>query len=1037
MKHHVTNQEYWRSLEEYAEGPQIREQIEKEFPGYNPDTLLSLSRRSFMRLMGASLAMAGVGLSGCRRWPQEKLAPFTVNPKNRLPGVTEQYATVMELGGVSRPLLVTSFDGRPIKIEGNPSHPYSATVTDKIGSADAMAQASVLELYDPDRSREVVDRTVDPPAIRGWDDFRAALDPELIKLRGTDGTGFAVLAEATTAPTTRRLKAKFLKAFPKAAWYEYEPLSNDNELAGAKLAFGSPRRVVLQLDKAAAVVSFDADLLGTHPAHTKYASDWSSRRRSADQGEMNRVHIVESCLSITGTVADERLAARPSRIGALVAALAAKVGVGSASISLSNEEIAFVDSAAADLLANKGAGVVAMGSHLPPELHHLGHAINEKIGAFGATATLVEIPGEDRQPHLESITSLKLAIEAKSITALLILGGNPVYDAPSEMQFAKLIDSVPFSVRLGLYEDETSLRSKWHIPRSHFLEAWGDGRAWDGTISVQQPLIEPLYEGKSVNELLAIVIGEKDADGDSLVRATFTPLLPGNDFEKSYRKALHDGLLQGTAAKSQTAAVAPLGNYAAPAISTDLEVRYQQALGLYDGRFANSGWLQEMPDPITKVTWDNPAYFSKKDADDLDVSTGDMVTLQLQSGSIDMAVYVLPGQPIGVIGLPLGYGRQLENLKIGVGVGFNTYAARTAKEFFTGSEVKVSKTGDSYSLAMTQNHYLIDALGFQEREERTGGKFESGKLIHETTLVDFKSDGDLFHRNTDGSMSLKQLFAPPMQFNDPHAWGMAVDMNSCIGCNACVIACQSENNIPVVGKDQVMVNRAMHWIRIDRYFKGDPVDPNIEVVYQPLMCQHCENAPCEQVCPVAATVHDTEGLNTMVYNRCIGTRYCSNNCPYKVRRFNYLDWQSKDPRGWAKPYLGIPDQQQLEMVNKIKAMVFNPDVTVRMRGVMEKCTYCVQRIHSVQIAKGNTDVAHADEDPESRKIHDGDILTACQQACPTQAIFFGDLNDPDSKVTRLQKNNRAYPILSELNTRPRTWYLAKVRNPAQEPEHSA
>ena len=907
----------------------------------------------------------------------------------------------------------------------------------EIGSADAIAQASVLELYDPDRSREVVDRTVDPPVVSGWDEFRAALDPELMKLRGSDGAGVAVLSEATGSPTTQRLKAKFLKVFPSATWHEYEPLSSDNELAGARLAFGSPRRVVLQLDKAAVVVSFDADLLGTHPAHTKYASDWSSRRRSADQGEMNRVYIAESCLSITGTVADERLAARPSRLGALLAALAAKVGVGAAANSLSSEETAFVESAAADLLANKGSGVVAVGSHLPAELHHLGHAINEKIDALGATAAVIEIAGGDRPTHLDSITALKSAIEAKSVTSLLLLGGNPVYDAPSEMQFAKLVDSVPFSIRLGLYEDETSLRCKWHLPRAHYLEAWGDGRAWDGTISVQQPLIEPLYGGKSVNELLAVMIGEKDADGDSLVRTTFSSLLPDGDFEKGYRKVLHDGLLPGSAAKGEAGTAAAPANYAAPTAPSGLEFRYQQSLGLYDGRFCNSGWLQEMPDPITKVTWDNPAYFSKKDADDLGVETNDMVTLELPGGSLDIAVYVLPGQPLGVIGLPLGYGRQLDSLKIGVGVGFNTYATRTSGGFFTGSVAKVTKTGDSYSLAMTQNHYLIDALGFKEREERTGGKFESGKLIHETTLADFKADGELFHRNTDGSMSLKQLFAPPMQFNDPHAWGMAVDMNSCIGCNACVIACQAENNIPIVGKDQVMVSRAMHWIRIDRYFKGDPIDPNIEVVYQPLMCQHCENAPCEQVCPVAATVHDTEGLNTMVYNRCIGTRYCSNNCPYKVRRFNYLDWHSKDPRGWAKPYLGIPDQQQLEMVNKIKAMVFNPDVTVRMRGVMEKCTYCVQRIHGVQIAKGNTDVAHADEDPESRKIHDGDIVTACQEACPTQAIVFGDLNDKTSKVTLLQQNNRAYPILSELNTRPRTWYLAKVRNPAEVPEHSA
>ncbi len=1027
MKHHVTNREYWRSLEEYADGPEIRTQIEKEFPGYNPDTILSLSRRSFMRLMGASLAMSGVGLAGCRRWPQEKLAPYTVNPKNRLPGVTEQYATIMDLGGAARPLLVTSFDGRPIKIEGNPSHPFSATVPDKIGAASAHAQASILELYDPDRSREVVDRTTDQAIIRSWDEFRPVLDAQLITLRGTGGAGMAVLSETSSSPTTQRLKAKFLATFPSAKWYEYEPISDDNELAGAKLAFGAPRRTWLHLDKTAVLVSFDADLLGTHPAHTKYASDWSSRRRSADQGEMNRVHLAESCLSITGTVADERLATRPSRVGVLVAALATKLGLGGTVNALSKEETAFVESASADLLKSLGAGAVAIGSHLPPEVHHLGHAINEKIGAFGSTVTLMEVADSGRPAHLESIAALSEAIKSKAVTSLLVLGGNPAYDAPSELKFEKLLYSLPFSVRLGLYEDETSLYCKWHVPRAHFLECWGDGRSWDGTISVQQPMIEPLYGGKSANELLAVVIGEKETDGDTLVRATLASLLPTATFEKSYRRVLHDGLLPDSAAKMANGTVAVPVNFVAPATESDFEVRYQQSLGLYDGRFANSGWLQEMPDPITKVTWDNPAYFSKKDADALDVETGDMVTLTLPGGTLDIAVYVLPGQPIGVIGLPLGYGRKIESLKIGVNVGFNTYAARTSTGFFAVSGVKVASAGDTYKLAMTQNHYLIDSLGFNEREERTGGKFESGKLIHETSLEAYKSDGDLFHRNEDGSMSLKQLFAPPMQYNDPHAWGMAVDMNSCIGCNACVIACQAENNIPIVGKDQVMVNRAMHWIRIDRYFKGDPIDPGIEVVYQPLMCQHCENAPCEQVCPVAATVHDTEGLNTMVYNRCIGTRYCSNNCPYKVRRFNYLDWQSKDPRGWAKPYLNIPDQQQLEMVNKIKAMVFNPNVTVRMRGVMEKCTYCVQRIHSVQTDKGN----------RNEPIEDGDIVTACQETCPTQAIVFGDLNDPNSKVTQLQKNNRAYPILSELNTRPRTWYLAKVRNPAKEPEHSA
>jgi MoCo/4Fe-4S cofactor protein with predicted Tat translocation signal len=1039
MKHHVTNREYWRSLEELADGPEIRGQIEKEFPGYDPEEIVALSRRSFMRLMGASLAMAGVTLSGCRRWPEEKLAPYTVTPKGRLPGVTEQYASIMELGGVSRPLLVTSFDGRPIKIEGNPSHPFSWTVEGKIGSADAMAQASVLELYDPDRSREVVYRTIEEPRVTNWESFRQALDAQLMKLRGTGGAGLAILSETTTSPTTLRLKARLLEAMPGAKWYEYEALSNDNETAGARTAFGQPLRTQLHLDKTAVVVSFDADLLGTHPAHTRYAADWSSRRRSADEGQMIRLYMAESCLSITGTVADVRLASKPSRIGLLLAALAAKLGVsGVAAPALSKEEETFIAAAASDLQNSGKLGAVAVGAHLAPQLHHLGHAINEKLGAIGSTVSLFSVPGDDRPTHLESISAFVSDAQAGRINTLIVFGGNPVYDAPADLSIVKAIAAVPMSVRLGLYEDETSLRCTWHVPRSHYLESWGDGRAWDGTVSVQQPMIEPLYDGKSVNEILALLIGEKVIDGDSLVRQTFAAMLPGGtEFEEKYRTILHDGLQSDSAAEMVSPQLLPGAHFSFPdSAPGSFEVRYQQSLGCYDGRFANSGWLQEMPDPITKMTWDNPAYLSKKDADDLDVETGDMVTLTLPGGSMDLPVYVLPGQPIGVIGLVLGYGRTCSG-NIGNEIGFNVYPLRTIGTFFAADGVTATKAHKSYSLAMTQNHYLIDALGFEEREERTGGKFESGKLIHETTLVDFKADTNLFHRNTDGSMSLKQLFNPPMQFNDPHAWGMAVDMNSCIGCNACVIACQAENNIPIVGKEQVMRNRQMHWIRIDRYFKGEPEDPNIEVVYQPLMCQHCENAPCEQVCPVAATVHDSEGLNTMVYNRCIGTRYCSNNCPYKVRRFNYLDWQSKDPRGWAKPWLNIPDTQQREMVDKIKRMVFNPDVTVRMRGVMEKCTYCVQRIHGVQIAKGNIDVADSQNNPAARKINDGDIITACQQACPTQAIVFGDLNDPAAKVTQLQKNNRAYPILSELNTRPRTWYLAKVRNPADESEQPA
>jgi len=1012
---------YWRSLAHLSDGPDMRELIGKEFPGYDAEGMVNSSRRRFLKLMGASMALAGVTLSGCRRWPEEKLAPYSTNPRGRIPGVPEQYATAMELAGVAQPLLVTSYDGRPIKIEGNPSHLFSMTVKDKIGAADAFAQASVLEMYDPHRSQRFIDSRQQMKES-SWPEFQAFAAKHFADLK-TNSATLAILSEATASPSVWDMRRRLAAAFGQAKWYEYEPISWDAELEGSKLAFGKPVRNRLHLEKASRVVLLDADLLGMHPAHVRYAADWAERRRSADVGDMSRVYLAECGFSITGTVTDVRLPVNPSRLYALARAIATKLGVEgiSGEEKLSDAETRFAEAAAMDLKSAGPNGVIAGGQALPPIGHALICAINEKIGAVGNTIVYHEDPTGDRPSHAKSIIDLADQIKAGTVNTLLVLGGNPAYDAPADLEFGKLLTQVAMTIRLGLYEDETSKLCRWHLPRAHYLESWGDGRAWDGTAGIIQPLILPLYGGKSVIELLAIIIGDKVTEGYDLVRRTWREqFLKGDDFERAIRRVIEAGVLEGSEFVTLQASVKP-SQYPAAQTSEGMYVRFAPGSHTYDGRFANNGWLQETPDPLTKLVWDNAALIAKKDADAAGVTTGDLIHIDAPPGrSIEIPAYVMPGQPVGVITLPLGQGRTSAG-PIGDGVGFDCYQLRSSQAPDVVAGAKIRAASGTYRLVATQDHHILDSIGVGGREKRVGGKGESGIIIREATLAEFKSDPNSVHG---GPRKIElQLFEAPSDYTDTHAWAMSVDLNSCIGCNACALACQAENNIPIVGKIEAYNHREMNWIRIDRYFKGDADDPTIEVVHQPMMCQQCENAPCEQVCPVGATVHDSEGLNTMVYNRCIGTRYCSNNCPYKVRRFNYFDYHSKDPRSnWGTPWPFFPDSQQYNTVPKIEQMVFNPDVSLRMRGVMEKCTYCVQRIHRATIAKRG----------QGEDVTDGDIITACQQACPTQAIVFGDLNDPESKVSKLHKNQRSYGVLSEeLNTRPRTKYLAKIRNPVE------
>jgi Fe-S-cluster-containing dehydrogenase component len=1022
------------------------------------------TRRDFLSLMGASLALAGV--AGCTRWPEEKLAPEAHRAENRAPGESKYYATAFELGGMGQGVLVKCVDGRPVKVEGNPLHPLNR------GAADAIAQASVLELYDPDRSRGVIRREGGKRVESSWEEF-AKWARENIP---ADGEGFCVLGEATNSPSMLDMRSRLQQAMPRTQWFEYEPISNDNERKGINYTFpftfdqdwtvdrpsyvdDRPSYVekshqiklfrlsnfscVLELSKADVVVSVDADIFGDgNPLAIKYARDFASRRKLDDRAtarsddkqppEMNRLYVIESLHTITGACADYRYAADPSEIVTFVEGLFKAIKGDQTDGAI---RTAFMNRVVADLLAHAGRSVVIAGPRQSWQLHACVAAINHKLGNIGNAVQFYPEPESRQTPYRNTLDSLIELIQNGKVHTIAILGGNPVYNAPADFSFDEVLKKVPNRIRLAIYEDETSDSCTWHLSRKHYLESWGDARTYDGTISITHPLIEPLFDGRSAVELLAMILDDKEGladSGEAIVRRAIKAAIGDSFSDWAWKKALADGIVEGSNWKS-----IPINELLSrllidiPEVPHELGVIGRNASLLlyadskvYDGRFANNGWLQELPDPMTRLTWGNAALMSPAMADELPVHNDDIVSLEVEGLKPLLApVLIVPGMADGVVGLALGYGRQFAGT-IGDNVGANAYLLRSnfAMNLHSQCWIAVRPTGQKAKLATVQDHHVFDALGKRAIQDRipeivvegTLEKYRADqslgieKTAAKSLFQEHKFDGRVDGRDAEGA---NPLGLPDHRF---HRWGLIVDLSACTGCGACVVACQAENNIPIVGKEQVLLGREMHWIRVDRYFR-DGDEP--ASVHQPVLCMHCQNAPCESVCPVAATTHSQEGINMMTYNRCVGVRYCLNNCPYKVRRFNFFDYNRGQLTDLYTPNLARRPISELLRMQK------NPDVTVRMRGVMEKCNYCVQRIEHARI------VARREGD---RPIRDGEIQTACQQSCPAQAITFGDLNDPASRVSRLAAQARAYGLLDGyLHTEPRTRYLAKVRNASE------
>ncbi|HEY3784798.1 MAG TPA: Fe-S-cluster-containing hydrogenase [Steroidobacteraceae bacterium] len=962
---------FWRSLEELLEQPQGLQRLRQAVPqvaALDP----VLDRRSFLGLLGASLALGG--LAGCSGPPPEQIVPWVRSPPGLRASEPELYATTLQIGAEVIGVLVQTYEGRPTKIEGNPAHPAS------LGSTDAMTQAAVLELWDPDRSQAPVQHG----SVASWDDFQAQAAASARQF-AHDGRGLHVLSGRIESPSLAAQREALLHRYPGARWHQYEAIDDDNAREGALLAFGSPLRVRHRFDRAAVIVSLEADFLGSMPGHVRAARDFAAKRRPAGSpATMSRLYVVEATMSLTGTNADHRWPLRATDISALAHALATRLGVvlpsdspGSAQNGTDHRDATRLQALVGDLQDHRGASLVIAGETQPPLVHALAILMNQILGNIGTTVEYFESP-EPREGSAASLRALSESMAAGEVDTLWILDGNPVYSAPADLHFAARLASVRHTVHVGLFRDETAARCAWHLPRSHSLESWSDLRTYDGTASIVQPVISPLYDVRSLHEILALLLGSSPTDGRSIVRATWSGRLGLHD-EQAWESVLREGVIRDSAP-------AALGARAElRALPPDIRTRAQGSLDLlfrpdptvWDGRYANNGWLQELPKVVSQLTWGNAAWLSPALATRQSLANGDVIELRSQGRSLQAPVWIVPGQADETVVVSLGYGRTVLG-HVGERLGYDANRVRSASAPWQ-AQCTMAPTGHHLELVTTQRHHVMQA----EVPVRTG------------TLAQFRANPAFMQADSSTPPSLY-----PQRPAGEYRWGMSIDLNSCIGCGACTLACQAENNIPVVGAEEVARGRELHWIRVDRYFQGTPARPHVH--HQPVPCMHCEHAPCELVCPVGATVHDSEGLNVQVYNRCIGTRFCSNNCPYKVRRFNFL--------------------QYADLRSPTLAARRNPEVSVRNRGVMEKCTYCIQRI----------EVAHIEADRGMRRIGDGEVVTACQAACPAKAITFGDTADPAAAVSREKASSRNYLLLEDLNTRPQTSYLGSLRNPHPE-----
>ena len=964
---------YWRTLDELAQTPEFEEMLHREFPRHASEWTDKASRRDFLKVMSASLALAG--LSACTKQPLEPIVPYVRQPEQLTLGKPLFFASAMPMGAYSVPVLVESHEGRPTKIEGNPQHPAT------LGGTDVYSQSSVLTMYDPDRSQSAMFNG----EARPWADFVTAIRPTIEKVRANGGAGLRFLTGATSSPSFVAHMRELQKAFPQSKWYQWEPVNRDNVYAGAAAAFGQPVETVYDFSKAKVVLSLDGDFLTSgFPGFHRYARQFAAQRRPELKEQMLRFYAVESTPTNTGGKADHRLRLKASEIENFARAVASQLGVGGAGGSLSGEQQKFAQAVVKDLQANRGRAVVVVGDSQPAAVHALAHAMNAALGAAGQTVFHTDpIDANAGAGKVDQLKTLVGEMNTGNIELLVMMGVNPMYDAPADVNFFDAMNKVATRVHHGLYFDETAKFCHWHLNGTHYLESWGDVRAFDGTVSLIQPLIAPLYGGRSEYELVSVFLNQPDMSTFEVVQRYWQSQPGAGDFNTWWRSALHDGFIRDTALPRRTVAATGAVPPPQPTQGGGFELAFRRDPTVYDGRFANNGWLQETPKPMTQITWDNPVLLSVATAKKLGVATESVLEIEVDGRKVKGAVWVTPGHPDDAATVYLGYGRDNAG-RVGSGLGFNAYKLRASGTPWIVTNAKVRGTGETYQLASPQGHQSM----------------EGRALVRAATLEEFIKNPAFAHEMAEAPAPGLTLYEA-YEYKE-HKWGMAIDQNSCIGCKTCVVACQAENNIPVVGKLEVKRGRHMNWLRVDTYHEGTPENP--KTYFQPVPCMHCENAPCEVVCPVNATVHSTEGLNDMVYNRCVGTRYCSNNCPYKVRRFNFLLYTD-----WTTP--------QLKLLN-------NPDVTVRSRGVMEKCTFCVQRITHGRIA--------AEE--QNRKVADGEVLTACQQACPADAIVFGDMNDKDSRVSKLKASTRNYGLLEDLNTRPRTTYLAAVRNPNPELE---